>query len=1082
MKENVLRIHHSNRLEHLSRELTASFKGDNTHPFTSRIIITESQSLARWIKNEFCRNDGITCLVETPLPASWLWEQARQLLSLGREEDPLSLERMQWLTHEALAPNNTQIWSKIGMAELAPYLNEDETGLKRWQFAGRIADNFDRYQYYRPELIDEWSAGQDNQWMAVLWREISKDIDTQRVTLMKHFIEALANKPEPDMLPERLDLFAIHNLPRLMMDAYAAVAQHIPVHFWLLAPTPEYWADLDTPRQMARKRLDYPKNASYWQAGNPLLTQWGRQGQAFQDLLLEFETIETEDGNFHEPSRDSLLGNLQTDIYTAIDETEIEPRPVIENWPLTVQLHICHSPMRECQVLRDNLLHCLNKDESLQPEDIPVMVPEISRYAPYIKAVFGQNSPRLPFKLNDITVADEHPLTKAFLDLLNLPYWRFTRSEIHDLMRIPEVMRRFGLDETASSELAELFDELNVYWGLDKEHKTSRLKLPAIYENTWHQGFQRIMSGYALGNDRTWNNIAPALQISSQRAEQAARFFNLLQTLRDWAEILDSPRTPAEWAKQLYRLTQELFHHGNDEDSRLQKIHEILSELEGLGWMSTAPISLAVVSHWFNEKLNTQNNDGAQFYSGGITFCGMKPLRGVPFKVICLMGMQEQAFPRRKTSAEFDSMRNAWRHGDPDPAMEDRYLFLETLLASRQQLIISYTGRDIRKNDEIPPSVVVQELMDYIKTRYEPSRPIITEHPLQAFSLKNYGADGMNKERDPKVISFDKWWLAIGSAIQKHQRPSKREQWPNIKLDLPDNFSRDITINQLASFLAQPIKHFIQKRLNLYDPSDNTMQDDEPFKLDGLQTWGIRNHLIKSWLEGDNQPQQQQLMAEGLLPHGPYGNICISKLEDSLEKLLNKLKPYKPLTLSPRDVDIAVYTPDRWQITGRIQHYYEDHGILHITASKFKSENLLKLWVEHLCLNAMDEENISSHLFSLDAHYELLPVNSSSALDILKTMIGIYELGHSSPLPFIGKPGFDYVTAIKKGNDDETAINTSNKELCKLLYKSDKYTHYSEKYYAELLIRDHTPLFDDEFQDMAEKILSSLIEYAEKKE
>jgi exodeoxyribonuclease V gamma subunit len=1080
----MLQINHSNQLEKLASELLTSYKDNGAHPLTPRIIVTESSSLARWLKHQFCQYDGISCLLETPMPAEWIWKQARTLLKLPTEVDPLTREPMQWLIHAALADDSV-LSQAHDNAQVTTYLSKDDTGLKRWQLSGRIADCFDRYQYYRPELIEKWSNGEDKQWQAELWREISKDVATNRVALMRDFLNQLEHTPESGFLPERLDLFSIHNLPPLLLNAFVAIARHIPVNIWLLAPTEQYWADLVSPREKAKKRLNDLDNLVYWEEeGNPLLTQWGRQGQVFQDLILEISEPESEEAAFFKHSKDalqtSILSNLQTDIYNAVDEEGTLLKSIHEKSLTSVQIHICHSAMRECQVLHDTLLHCLKDNPKLEPEDILVLVPEISRYAPYIEAVFGRTAPgikekQLPFNLSDIVLADEHPLINAFLSLLELPESRFTRTELLRLLDLPEVRRTFGLNPEDSIELTETFDELRIFWGFDGEDKQQRFKLPAIEDNTWQQGFNRIMAGFCLGSEKLYSGIAPLTGLTSQDAEPAARFFDLLNTLREWAKKLQDENTTAtKWAEILNRLLLDIFGENKDEDDRLSQIRNLLGELEETGSSNSATLTRTVIHNWLTKTLSTRA-DRCRFYSGGVTFCGMQPLRGVPFKVICLLGMQDQAFPRRHKNVEFDLMAKKWLHGDPDPALEDRYLFLETLLAARERLIISYTGRNNRNNEALQPSVVVQELIDYMDEHYtvnneKPSEKLTRVHSLQAFGRSNFSN---NIHR-----SFDDWWLATAKTVIKHEAVPAIADWPVISVSSKQQPSRLTSPVILSRFFKHPVKYFIQQQLHIYEPSDIEVIEDEPFDLDNLEQWQILNQLLEHWQQDETDGSDQMIMACGMLPHGSLGEKILTEKKAEYHEVIATLEAIPdiqpPLKKLPIDINLKLPINGKaWQLAGRLQYAYEEIGLLQISASNYELHKVMPLWIEHLCLHATEHPQAgTSRFICKDASMRLPTIDAKSALEHLKVLIELYETGLSTPLPFMPKSSSRYVAKWAETEDEEKAINEALKAWDNK--QPNRYTGENEDFFTSLMLRGHEWKPDEDFADYALRILDPL--------
>ena len=1049
----MMHLHTGNRLEDLAQALTASEHREALHPLAPRILLTETPSLWRWLRNRFCHETGVAFLIETHLPAAWLWQQARHSLTLPPDEDPLSRERLAWRLFAQLGEHSIE-------PELATYLHDDK-GLRRWQLAVRIADLFDRYQYYRPEWIRSWSEGGEKHWQARLWRRVSKNVELHRVALMDRFLERLSSDNVIDS-PKRIDLFALHNLPPLLLDAFEALSRHTEVHLWLLSPTPEYWADLVTPKELARHRLESPENDRLWEAGNPLLTQWGRQGQAFQDLLLDrLQTPVSETEHYRKPKRDSLLHCIQADLFQALIPTS--PRAdLADERPLpSIQFHLCHGALREVQVLHDTLLHCLREDETLQPEDILVLVPEISRYAPAIEATFGKarGAPEIPWNLSDTTRTDEHPVIRAFLDLLDLPHARFTRADILGLADIPEVCRRYGLSEDDLAELAETLDSLRVYWGLDGEHK-QRLDLPAIDEHTWHQGFQRIMAGFATGNEvllQGPTSIAPLPGQTAQSAGRAARLFDLLDRLRHWAGELKRTASPQDWAQRLGQLLDDFF--SGDDDHRLQRIRETLAELQHAEQAGVKDLPPQVIRNWLQGVLEEERRPG-RAYTGGVTFCGMKPLRGVPFRVVCLLGMHDAAFPRRRRPIEFDAMQNDWRHGDPDPVHEDRYLFLEALMAARDRLIISYTGRDMRSNEPRTPSVLVQELLDYLDAHYSiggkaPSQALARVHPLQPFSAGNFQQKAENLNGLPSLPGFNRRWLVTADSVRAaREHPTHTESgWPDTPLPLERNepLADVITPLELERFFRDPLRQFIHKRLRITAPEEPELAEEEPLDLDNLQQWGIRELLIDCWLAGRLGSARDLARARGLLPHGPPGNRRFQAIKEDFMALRDRCErlgiepPLSPLAI---DIDLPLATRDnRWRLAGRITGVYDTHGLLQLSASRFSLDKLLPLWVRHLSLCADGRfQDSPAHFLCQNRRATLSPVDAGQAKNHLVQLLGCYEAGLHAPLQLPIKTAAAFVNSLREKPENAEAAHKA---------ATKAWNTEAGRFFAQLILRNH---------------------------
>ncbi|WP_296900173.1 exodeoxyribonuclease V subunit gamma, partial [Thiohalocapsa sp.] len=763
----MLTVIRSNRVEQLVAELARQLV---TWPpaslFTPATVVAASPAMARWVNLRLAEVCGVAANLDYPLPATFVWRLARGLLDDLPDADPLALDAMAWQVFAELPV----LLPEPAFVPLRRYLHGDTDGRKRWQLAARIADVFDRCQLYRPALVRAWTDNREGEesetvvtepWLGPLWRRLVAGREhQQRVAVLDRLLEALAQPQVPGTLPERVAVFAVSSLPPVLVQVFEGLSRHIDVDLYLHTPTGEFWSDLVSQKTLARKRLREPEYAELWEARNPLLGSWGRQGQALHDLLLQEEAPLADRDAYVTDWPDTLLGRLQRDLF------ELTPVPD-ECTPVTpddsVQVHLCHSPARECQVLHDSLLALFEAEPDLRPEDVLVMVPDIARYAPDVAAVFDRHRadlaagtpkhgaeaadvlPYIPWNLSDIAVADEHPLVRVFLRLLALPESRFTQSEVLSYLDVPELAAHFGLDDDAVTRVRDWLAASNLRWGLDGAHQT-RLQLPQTEQNTWAQTEARLFAGYALAgpmDDASFAGIAPVAGVEGAGAEALGHFWRLFDYLRDAARRLAEPRTAADWQRELGRLIMDFFGARDDPDGRLQRIRDAVAELAEQAADIDERLSPALVRTWLTERVGGTGTErrGGRWFSGGVTFCGMRPLRSLPFQVICVLGLNDDAFPRRDRPVEFDPMRRAWRPGDPRKADEDRYLFLETLLGARRRLYLSCVGRDIRSNQPRQPSVLLRELLDHVDQYFANGRDggslseaITRVHPLQPFS------------------------------------------------------------------------------------------------------------------------------------------------------------------------------------------------------------------------------------------------------------------------------------------------------------------------------------------------------------
>lgn len=1074
----TLKLISSNRVERLQQSLSDCLAAEPLRdPFQSELIIVPGMAMSRWINLRLAQSLGVAANIEYRLPADWIWQLASSVLPAVPEQDPLTRESAAWRLYEILPP----LLSAPAFASLRDYLATDQDGVRRWQLAQRIADVFDRYQFYRPDWIRAWGAGDDSSadhpWQPLLWRELIRDLGgCHRVSLIDQLMQALSRLDSAGVtLPARVSLFALSSLPPLFVSVIQALAEHVDVYLYQHSPTDQYWADLKSKKQQARLRLQSPDVAQYHDNGNDLLVSWGRQGQAFQDLLLSHEGLEAaHQEDYSPPGDDNLLHRLQQAIFTLDDDARVtEPDE-------SIQISICHSPLRECQVLHDQLLRELEQDPSLKPEDILVMVPDISRYAPYIEAVFRRDEtdsrPFIPWNLSDITLADEHPLIRVFFRLLQLPASRFSFSDIISLLEIPEIAGRFRLTQRDCDDLHQLLQQAGLRWGLDGEHKRE-LGLPPMETNTWRQGIDRLLAGYAMGEslaEPLWQGLAPLGVGSSGAAVLLGRFSRLLDRLVYWRGQLQRVRSGEEWQLSINCLLDDFFQVTGEDDDRLQQIRDVLASLQqDAGQQSISP---ALLGLWLENALGSQRQRG-RFFSGGVTFCGMRPMRSLPFRIICLPGMNDQDFPRRDVNIEFDSMAGQWRPGDPRKGDEDRYLLLETLLCARQKLYFSYVGRSLKDNEPRQPSVLLRELSDFLDTRYllkgeagsEPplmSKAISHEYSMQPFSARNYA-----EHASPRA--YDQYWCQVAHELASVGEEPTADAWPEQELPLLTERDADeserIELSRLRRFLLHPVQYFVQQRLRVRLQEDDVLDDEEVFELGGLDAWRIHDRLLHDWLRGVDTPVEV-LTAQGLLPHGSLAGLAADKVDRQLDVFREQLAAFRQVESVTQSISLAM--PAGRLLEGTVENYLPGRGLLHVAPAKFKGKYLLALWLEHLalCASGILEKDEFSYLYCRDEALRMPLLGKQTALEELRLYVAMYAEGMLRPLPVFPRSSFAAAAKLAEGKEEGDALKAASGAWYSSPYSS--VSGDEEDAAIALIMRgvDAVPIHTEEFLHRAQQL------------
>ena len=1054
----ALNILSSNRVESLQQILGHRLSEQAlTDPLAQDIIVVPTYAMARWLNLQIAQQKGIAANIEYPLPAAWVWRLAVSILDQVPEQDPLQRDHTSWRIFNLL-PSMAETQS---FAPLRHYLQDDDADINRWQLATRIAEVFERYQLYRPELIRDWAQASGEDWQAELWRALISDTgENHRVAVLGKLIERLNSSLDDSLLPERISLFAVSSLPPLLVQVIHALALHTEITLYQHSPTDQYWADLRDRKSLSRIRLENPQQAEYFEIGNDLLASWGRQGQALQDLLLDHETLPACDWEFYQaPGKSSLLRTIQQTIF------DLDSSGSVVEADQSLSIHVCHSPMRECQVLRDQLLAMIDRDPSLRPEDILVMIPEISRYAPYIEAVFNndETSPvRLPWNLSDISLADQHPLVMTFLQLLKLPGSRFTYSEVMAYLDIEEVRQRFEIDDQALEDIHSILEQSRIRWGIDAAHKTS-LGLPAKQENTWQAARQRIFAGYAFADIEYWDGIAPIADIDGNRAQSLGKFWRLFESLLYWREQLDSTCSASEWQDRLNRLLDDLFDERNRQEARLQQIRDAINELQ---LAENARLSPSLLVHWMEQQLASQELHG-RLFSGGVCFCGMRPMRSLPFRVICLLGMNDGAFPRSENRIEFDRMSKSWRPGDPTRGDQDRYLMLETLLCTRQALYISYTGRSLKDNSECQPSVLVRELLDFVDSLsgqdadHSFSDSLTTQHPMQAFASNNYY---------PYASSYDNYWCQIANRIRQADSSIHKQTWSNRSLAGVTPDEPGIQLDDLRRFLVDPIKYFFNRRLKLWFRTQTDDEDEEPFSLDGLDKWSIKQRIAGDWLLGQD-PRPELLLAEGRLPHGHAAFASFADIVADMEALLVPLQAYRGVPRSSYPVHCQV--GDDYTLSGQVSHYYPGKGLMHFNNSSLKGKHLLALWIDHLALCAcgLYQEQDSCRLITPDASLQFDRLDFRSAIKQLRSYVSFYHTGLEYPLPVFPQASY----AWARTDDAQKA----RKDASRAWYGNDYRNGDRDYSYVKLAARGsmEEPFTSPDFEACAERLYATALKH-----
>lgn len=1067
----MFHLFQSNRLETLAELLANTLSRPLRSPLQPETILVQNSGMERWLTLRLAQHLSICAHVEFPLPASFIWKLMRAMLGELPRRSPFSPEVLSWRIMGWLGDT-----SHLAAFPRVQHYLDGGGDYRRHELACRIADVFDQYLIYRPDWIVRWEKGDrcglgaEEDWQATLWRDMAAQAgEAHWVRLMETLLQQLDGDAPPG-LPERVILFGISSLSPLFMALLHKLALHCEVLVFALNPSQEYWELIRDCKEQARLSITAPSGELHLETGNPLLASLGKQGRDFFGALAAFPELEDHFAPGEEDATATLLRNLQDDILNLSDPEAPDFIPHdIADGDRSLQIHACHSPMREIEVLHDQLLRLFAADPALLPGDVAVLCSDVAFWAPYVDAVFapGGGKPAIPYGIAG-GKGKEDTLASTFLSLLDLPASRFNADWMLGLLAHPAVLRRFDLEEDDLPLIQHWVRETGIRWGRDADHKDG-LGLPATPRHTWRDGLTRLLLGYALPREVAGDALPlfgaclPWDDIEGRQAQLAGCLAEFAETLFDLATMLQGSHTPARWANMLNTLIERLFAPDTDEEDAVNRLRDKLALLRELGAAANfeQPLEMAVVKSWLSGQLAQAAGSGQ--FGGGVTFAAMTAMRSLPFKVICVLGLNDGEFPRRHTPAGFDLIAAHPRPGDRSRRLDDRYLFLEILLSARQTLYLSHVGQDIRDNRELPPSVLVAELLDVVKASCgaQTAHRIVTRHFLQPFNPAYFHGN-------PTYPAFSRFWL---EASRKLTEETVAPRLFDATLPEAEAEWNTVEIEQLARFYANPARALLQQRMGIrLAEGEAEIAAREPFSLDYLNRQAIRAQLLEN-IQADRPPEAalQLVEAQGWLPHGDFGAHLLAHEENRINKLAAQWLPHEPLAALPID-----FSAGGMRLTGWLNGAGAE-GLVEYTLDEIKPRARFALWLRHLLLCRIKPPDIPlrSRLIGIDKT-ECLGVVAHPEEELAK-LLKYYRQGLHFPLPFFIKSAWAYAARIFAGKDEETALKAARLQWDEPEFRIGAFRGESEERHYRMIYRDHTPL-DGRFREIACDLLLPLMQ------
>ncbi|HHY1695584.1 exodeoxyribonuclease V subunit gamma [Escherichia coli] len=1082
----MLRVYHSNRLDVLEALMEFIVERERLDdPFEPEMILVQSTGMAQWLQMTLSQKFGIAANIDFPLPASFIWDMFVRVLPEIPKESAFNKQSMSWKLMTLLP----QLLEREDFTLLRHYLTDDSDKRKLFQLSSKAADLFDQYLVYRPDWLAQWETGhlveglgEAQAWQAPLWKALVEYTDElgqprwHRANLYQRFIETLESATTcPPGLPSRVFICGISALPPVYLQALQALGKHIEIHLLFTNPCRYYWGDIKDPAYLA-KLLTRQRRHSFedrelplfrdsenagqlfnsdgeQDVGNPLLASWGKLGRDYIYLLSDLESSQELDA-FVDVTPDNLLHNIQSDILElenrAVAGVNIEEFSRSDNKrpldPLdsSITFHVCHSPQREVEVLHDRLLAMLEEDPTLTPRDIIVMVADIDSYSPFIQAVFG-SAPAdryLPYAISDRRARQSHPVLEAFISLLSLPDSRFVSEDVLALLDVPVLAARFDITEEGLRYLRQWVNESGIRWGIDDDN-VRELELPATGQHTWRFGLTRMLLGYAMESAQgEWQSVLPYDESSGLIAELVGHLASLLMQLNIWRRGLAQERPLEEWLPVCRDMLNAFFLPDAEIEAAMTLIEQQWQAIiaEGLGAQYGDAVPLSLLRDELALRLD-QERISQRFLAGPVNICTLMPMRSIPFKVVCLLGMNDGVYPRQLAPLGFDLMSQKPKRGDRSRRDDDRYLFLEALISAQQKLYISYIGRSIQDNSERFPSVLVQELIDYIgQSHYLPGDEALNCDESEARVKAHLTCHHTRMPFDPQnyqpgnLQSYAREWLPAASQAGKAHSEFVQP--------LPFTLPETVPLETLQRFWAHPVRAFFQMRLQVnFRTEDSEIPDTEPFILEGLSRYQINQQLLNVLVEQDDAERLfRRFRAAGDLPYGAFGEIFWETQCQEMQQLADRVIACRQPGQS-MEIDLAC---NGVQITGWLPQVQPD-GLLRWRPSLLSVAQGMQLWLEHLVYCASGGNGESRLFLRKDGEWRFPPLAAEQALHYLSQLIEGYREGMSAPLLVLPESGGAWLKTCYDAQNDAMLDDDSTLQKAR--------TKFLQAYEGNMMVR-----------------------------
>jgi exodeoxyribonuclease V gamma subunit len=1068
----LLYLHRSERADRLVEILGDVLIEPLADAMTAEVVAVPTRGVERWVAQRLSHRlgvgadggDGVCANFAFPFPGTLVSRATALASGVDPDLDPWPPERSVWPLLELVDAHIDEPF----LVSLAAHLRATSppqgaaAGMRRFATVRHLADLYDRYGVHRPEMIRTWAAGSGpldsdpvgpEAWQAELWRRLRQAIGIESPAERLHAASVrLGDEPDLLDLPPRLSLFGLTRLPASHLAVLQAIARAREVHLFLLHPSGALWDKVAAMEGATRPLTPWrrPADPTANLPANPLLRSWGRDAREMQ-LVLAAHGAEPGEHRSVDEERRSLLAHIQAAIRAdqppppPVRSGDPDPRPVLDESDDSLRIHSCHGRSRQVEVMRDAILHLLAADATLEPRDVIVMCPDIEHFAPLLHAAFGVGDsaesgggiPELRVRLADRSLRQTNPLLAVADLLLELASSRLTASQVLDLASRQPVRRRFRFDDDDLSQVERWVVEMGVRWGLDGPHRAP-WGLPDLAANTWSAGLDRLLLGVAMAEDeqRLFGGTLPLDDVASGEVDLAGRLAELVDRLRAAVRALSGSQTIRHWRDAIASATEGLAEVTAADAWQRDQLYRVLDEVaqEAAAGRPASPmlLDLSEIRSILGNRLKGRPTR-ANFRTGELTVCTLVPMRSVPHRVVCLLGLDDGVFPRHTERDGDDLLLRDPYVGDRDAGSEDRQLLLDAVLAAREHLVITFSGRDERTNHERPPAVPIAELLDVVDhtvRRRGAARGrdlVLVRHPLQAFDVRNFTAGALGVDGP---WSFDPLNLDGAQAMIRPRRDGQVFLAEPLASRAPDV----VQLDSLVRFVEHPVRAFLRERLGFFAGArDDGVADDLPIELDALERWAVGDRLLTSRLAGASADQAVAAeRARGTLPQGPLADAVLHEVLPAVDALVDAVWTLPCARVEPESLEVNVRLPGGRALIGTVPGV-RDGTIVRCIYSSLAPKHRLATWVRFLAATAAwPELEVAAVVIGRGRKVRGQPQIRRSTFDPLAStpddrlaaalaglavLVDLYDRGMCEPLPIYCETSAAWAEADRAGGE-----------------------------------------------------------------